>query len=867
MDFDSSEEEDEYLATYIDRHREKLKETQPVVDTANIQDNLFIAKGEIAVLKEKYEKSEKLNVSNTTSYLKEKEQLISKYEDELNQLKSEISALNHEKTFLNHKLKVSSRKFEYENDSNSMIIDSENNVMSKSSPAVLNKIKDLSNSSILEKRKKRDEDIHNEILNDEVLPKRTLLKTSIFDKVPEDNDFIEDEPVNVKQKLESSTISVQNNTTKNLSQEIKPKKHFLNFKTTVKFNDNYNLLTLLIGYKLPSFEKTNIELLDINSKDDQIGTKFINMAREFVMKLSLSEFIIKLIENLEGYVKNFADRKIDIHYNNSIPLIISLMYQIVNFRPSVFTNVYLYYRIIKVYELIKEYEFVFKSKSILDAKLQKIIPKTDVVYFDFNDSTVKAKRFNIGIQSLEKNNENLFLKNHTSLLSTSYNDVQDSKSRQNNQQADEDDLLIDDGIGYIAKRNKWIDRQLSQKTDPELIKYRDINEIKDPVDYLYEMPSDHVEMVDYLIVIFSFDLFESLISNLDFIFGKKELFDNEDIDIVSEIYDCIKALFDIAFTTSYQPLILPILTSLNVFNDFLNINLKLNYKNYVIKFIDMINVQSEWLLKINLKNYLHKLPKKQSICSLKRFIGGKAISQRNTLDNYYSLLLNETCQLKTFENDDYIIVHEVCEDISCIMLDNIFDFINDWFNCFIYSKGDKKMIDNVDQNGILTTLLKNVTVILTTNFMACQGEKTKSDLVLKKRNTIKCIRILQMFHDRLNTLKLLLEKKPIRKNSEVEENEVSKNSIDSSNINSLNLEHLDKTNFENIKVVTDKMEHLIINDENWKKDLIVYVSRIIYQDQKNVLIKHELLKDFLTDLLDGLLTFEESESIYDALIL
>ena len=76
-------------------------------------------------------------------------------------MKSEISALNHEKTFLNHKLKVSSRKFEYENDSNSMIIDSENNVMSKSSPAVLNKIKDLSNSSILEKRKKRDEDIHN----------------------------------------------------------------------------------------------------------------------------------------------------------------------------------------------------------------------------------------------------------------------------------------------------------------------------------------------------------------------------------------------------------------------------------------------------------------------------------------------------------------------------------------------------------------------------------------------------------------------------------------------------------------------------------------------------------------------------------
>ncbi len=61
------------------------------------------------------------------------------------------------------------------------------------------------------------------------------LKTSIFDKVPEDNDFIEDETSKcVKQKLlESSTISVQNNTTKNLGQEIKPKSTSLNFKTTL----------------------------------------------------------------------------------------------------------------------------------------------------------------------------------------------------------------------------------------------------------------------------------------------------------------------------------------------------------------------------------------------------------------------------------------------------------------------------------------------------------------------------------------------------------------------------------------------------------------------------------------------------------
>lgn len=124
-----------------------------------------------------------------------------------------------------------------------------------------------------------------------------------------------------------------------------------------------------------------------------------------------------------------------------------------------------------------------------------------------------------------------------------------------------------------------------------------------------------------------------------------------------------------------------------------------------------------------------------------------------------------------------------------------------------------------------------------------------------------------MFHNRLSTLKLLLEKQSSKKISEIEEDEVTNNSLDMSNINSFNLAKLDASDYESIEKVTDKLEHLIINDENWKKDLIVYISRIIYQDQKNVLIKHELLKDFLTDMLDSLVTFEDSESIYDALIL
>lgn len=867
MEFDSSEEEDEYLASYIETHKNKLGQTQPITDVTNTKDDLFIAKGEIAVLKEKYEKTEKLIVTNTTNYLKEKEQLVKKYEDELNQLKSEISALNHEKTFLNHKLKVSNRKIDNELDGNSMINDSDINAITNSSPGLINKTKDLSNSSILEKRKKRDENIQNNSINDETTSKRTILKTSIFNKISDDESVLEDEPVSIKQKIELSNLSINNNTTKNVSQEDRKKRPFLNFKTTVKFNDNYTLLNVLADYRLPSFKKTVIELLDITIEGAQVGTVFINLAREHVMKKSLSEYIINLIEHLEELLREFANKKMINSHNKSIPLIISLIYQIINFRPSVFTNVDLYNRIIKAYELISEYEFVLKSKSILDAKLQKIIPKTDVTYFDFSDSIVKTKKFNLGIQSIDKNNDNLFLKNHTSLLSTSYNDVQPYKQRQNHQQSNEGDLSVDDGIGYIAKRNKWIDQQLLQKADPELLKYRNISEITDPVDYLYEMPCDHIEMVDYLIVSFSFDLFESLVSNLDFIFGKKELFDNEDVHIVNETHSCVKHLFDISFTTSYQPLVVSILSNCKIFNDFFSINFKLNYKNYILNFVNLINVQSEWLLKINLKNYLHKLPKRQNICSLKRFIGGSSVSQNNTLQNYYNLLLDESCQLKTFEQDEYIIIHDVCEYISSTILDNIFDFVDNWFTCLLYNKVDKKMIDNVEQNGILTSLLKNVTTILTTNFVACQGEKTKPDLPLKKRNTIKCIKILQMFHNRLSTLKLLLEKQSSKKISEIEEDEVTNNSSDMSNINSFNLAKLDASDYESIEKVTDKLEHLIINDENWKKDLIVYISRIIYQDQKNVLIKHELLKDFLTDMLDSLVTFEDSESIYDALIL
>lgn len=867
MDFDSSEEEDEYLASYIETHNNKIGQTQPNTNVANKKDDLFTAKGEIAILKEKYEKTEKLIVANTTNYLKEKEQMVKKYEEELNQLKSEISALNHEKTFLNHKLKVSSRKIDNELDSISIINDSDSNLITNSSPGLINKTKDLSNSSILEKRKIRNENIQNNSILDETVPKRTILKTSIFNKISDEVTIPEDEPVSIKQKIELSNISINNNTTKLVSQDDRKKRHFLNFKTTVKFNDNYTLLNLLSDYRLPSFQKTVVELLDITIDDAQVGTVFINLAREHVMKKSLSEYIINLIEHLEELMKKFADKKMINSHNKSIPLIISLIYQIINFRPSVFTNVDLYNRIIKTYELIREYDFVFKSKSILDAKLQKIIPKTDVTYFDFSDSTVKIKKFNLGIQSIDKNNENLFLKNHTSLLSASYNDVQPYNQRQNHQQSNEGNLSVDDGIGYIAKRNKWIDQQLLQKADPELLKYRNISEITDPVDYLYEMPCDHIEMVDYLIVSFSFDLFESLVSNLDFIFGKKELFDNEDVHIVNEIHSCIKHLFDVSFTTSYQPLVVSILSNCKIFNDFFSINFKLNYKNYILNFVNLINVQSEWLLKINLKNCLHKLPKKQNICSLKRFIGGSSVTQNNTLQNYYNLLLDESCQLITFEQDEYIIIHEVCEYISSVILSNIFDFVDNWFTCLLYNKVDKKMIDNVEQNGIITSLLKNVTAILTTNFIACQGDKTKPDLPLKKRNTIKCIKILQMLNNRLSTLKLLLEKQSSKKISQIEEDEVTNNSMDIRNINSFNLDKLDVSDYESIEKITDKLDHLIIKDENWKKDLIVYISRIIYQDQKNVLIKHELLKDFLTDLLDSLVTFEDSESIYDALIL
>ncbi|XBW37387.1 hypothetical protein QEN19_002967 [Hanseniaspora menglaensis] len=848
-EFDSSDAEDEMLLSYVDSYRKQLAQKQQhqtqiklqatQIDSisesktfspekemsVDLKSDLHIARGQVSVLKEKIIKVENQNKESKELFLTEKDQLESKYLEELETLKQEISKLNDEKDFLKQKLQQSKRQFyPSTNFSGNTSVDTQENKIVKKDEKASENGQTLSNTAFQLLKKKTD----NTFLIEE--SKKTFdvkIETEAYD------DVCDEEPINIKQKVEPPK---------------RKKRPLLNFKTTLKFNDNYNLMVHLTKYKIPGMPETVIYYLDTESTSDddffktnKLGSNLLSYGNDLVITETLSKFIELLLDfclSKFNYILEMENEE----DNKYIPFLLALIYQIITYRPSACDVEFLKNMFIVLFTKLTNFEYIFKLKSIYDPKLTMILSKYEVVDFSSFEGTSK-NWISLGTETSLVNDENLFLKQHTSLLSTSYNGG--------------NDFLMDEFEEYGSYKSRM-----------KNTKHKENHENEPPDDHLFKVPNYNSEFLDFLIVVYTFDILETTLSNIDFLLS--DLKEEENLNFncggFNELVDSYITIFKLSFTNSFQPLIQPLFNNVKMFSSIFSISCKLNLD--LNKFVDLITVQCDWLLKINLKNYLHKLPLKYHVVSLKRYInGGENISYTNLITPLLKIMADQINY--TPDCNKFIIIHKTCEHLSSNILKNMQLFLDKWFITYPHNSGAWIMSLDDAENSVISKILKSCTTLLTTNFLACQGSKAKKDLDLKRSNAVQCIKLLQLFQTNIDSFSDLLNSEIHEANTELPQNKKLKQVLTSSSqLANKNQTEADIQSIRNtLSYMNEKLSQLCISDESWKKELIVFTSRIIFQDQKNLLLKHELLKDFLRDLLDSLVTFDESEAIYDTLII
>lgn len=851
FEVDSSEEEDEMLLSYVDSYRQQLalkqqQQTQATqVKTADentesiseilptnedIKDELHIAKGQIAVLKEKYDKTETLNIKNRGLFLREKEQIENKLMNELNTLKKEINNLNDEKSFLKQRLKQANRNF----DSNSFA--DNNHLADVYEDTKLDDTKEATpdSSSKLHSKKRPSALKHNGITSNRK-DSKTEVKLEQISNEMKKNSYTDEEPRKVKPKLDAEKNAFRT-------------KSIFNFNSTLKFNDNYFLMSHLTKYKIPGMPETVIHYLNKSStsgndyfKNNALGSVFLKFGNDLIITEKLSKFIELLLDFCLTKINDIIGISSE-EDNKYIPFFLALIYQIINYRASACDIASLKNLFLVLGNNLSDFEYIFKLQSVYDLKLTMILPKYEVVTLESKKGISRAWT-DLGTETSLINDENLFLKQHTSLLSTAYNDGSD--------------VFMDEFEDYEYHKT-WF------KNKPHS------GEGAAPQDHLFEVPNFNSEFIDFLIVVYTFDILETIVSNIDFLINRQIEEESEEglrKNDFNELVDYYVNLFKLSFTNSFQPIIQPLFSNVKMFSNIFSISCKLNLN--LNKFVDLISMQCEWLLKINLKNYLHKLPIKYHIVSLKRYVnGGENISYVNLITPLVKIMSNEINQIP--DCNKFVIIHKACEVVTGDMLTNVKIFLDTWFVGYV--RANQNIAINLDdiENSVIVMILKNCTTLLTTNFLACQGSKNKKDLDLKRENAIKCIKILQLFKISIDTLSEIANRDKQETNQKLNSFTLKSDSNTSfSSTHSPNEQVADTIRIERdrMKSISTKLSQLFINDESWKKELVVFTSRIIFQDQKNLLLKHELLKDFLRDLLDSLVTFDESEAIYDTLII
>jgi len=280
----------------------------------------------------------------------------------------------------------------------------------------------------------------------------------------------------------------------------------------------------------------------------------------------------------------------------------------------------------------------------------------------------------------------------------------------------------------------------------------------------------------------------------------------------------------------------------------------------------IINDISEWLIQLNVNNILKTLPSKYNIHSLLRPI---VVSDR-TADLTVNLdkLMKDGVIYEPDKNKVFYIYFWNL-NLTKQILDNILVYL-------VFPK-NSPFILAAFQNEDLRGVLKNVIKLLAADYPLTLTQ-TGMDLVLLNEIMGKCLKIIQHCH--YLSLNLHTRTPPSSSTSTTtssNSNSHSSNKIGENHIGSNNSISSDNSTLTSITSRGKNLDNSsgsgldqtsILNDDQYKLELIVTLSRIVYQhDQRDHDSQSQsyILREICRDILDTLITPDESDYIYEAL--
>ncbi|KAL6947362.1 hypothetical protein ACO0QE_002245 [Hanseniaspora vineae] len=758
--------------------RTPLKQAPPSNPAHDLQ--LLLAKGEIAVLRSKLKALEVEREQDRKLFNEEKENNQQKYEKNLEDVKHDLNKLEDEKQFLKLQLKTTARMTNVHNKT----VD-QNASMNQSSNTIL----------------------QNETMPSD-LPSSETEHSVTHKKLKQLND-------------KKSKISIASDKkTGNAPSKTKIKLHF---RPKTHTDENLVLLNRVLKNKIPGLLHPCVYYLDRRSGHTEFHDYAINIVSEY----SLNKFIESILDYWLQQINdilNTESKKTELPSDHTryIPFILSILCEIVKFRPSACDVDILVNLFIVIKRMISTFEYVFKFTALDQRQNSKYLQKYAV-----------HSRASI-TKSAKDGQENWEMLYPESEYTSCANGMRPGFPQ---------DVLTED-------------------------------------DSLFEIPTFHTEFVDIVIVIYSFDVLELISKSLSFQVQGKMNHEGDstapDDTLVSKIMtllDDLTYLYKLSNTISFQPIFHPIYNVSMMMEYFLQISQTLLHcfqiaksdtmeQKLFAKWQYLMADSSEWLIHLNLHNVLKTLPAKYNIHSLLRPIGSPYDAKSSNLEfgNLITSLETIMQDMVIYQPDGNAVTHIYFWNLLLTkqILSNI--------SKYLFMLSTSEMVDF--KSDEIKNILNNVIKLLSVQYPFLL-KQTGKDFPLLQDIVVRCLRIIQHCHNMsLHTFHdAAARSSDLSKHSEPwMEGGLMKTAQRSTASGS--------THSTSQRSASDS----VLNDEKYKLELIVTFSRIVFQNKEgeDVFVKKDksvsngntsslIIKEICRDMLDTLITPDESDVIFDTL--
>ncbi|SSD60439.1 uncharacterized protein SCODWIG_02200 [Saccharomycodes ludwigii] len=529
-------------------------------------DELAMAKGEVAVLRDKINELTLKRENDRKNYLMEKQTLSDQNLGTINNLKQELNRLESERQFLKLRMK---------------------NHMHQSLPA--------------------DSQIPSNVTTTAVItnPENVLKKRKLLENKESGSSTL------VHFSSLSSPSSPSSLPTPPIRLKLNTKKFILKNSS---HNDNLLLLETLWKHKIPGCCKLAMHYLDeLEFKGQKIGPGFHAFALSIVSSLTLNKFIEFILDYLLQIINQiFETTPTELL---PIPFMLVLVYIIIKFRPSATDSQLL----LDLFKAIKN--FVYQLDSVLTK------PKATPSFTTNN--TNFANTFNSAVANISKHGgSNNF--DHRSVFRSDTTIIDSKKYLENGNwlyTVDNTDLPIrfdryspfsDNGNDSNTNLNTASNKQHRHNNSDTAAKGFNImdDEYFDEGYYptTVSVPTFQTEFIDILIVMYSFDILEAISENL--YTCSININSTGNIDL-TPLQEDLNYLCNKTFTISFQPIPQIIFNVCMIFSHLVKIvNNKIPQHWWSEKFTKIST-----FLDINIQHSLKILPPKYNIHSLSRRVG------------------------------------------------------------------------------------------------------------------------------------------------------------------------------------------------------------------------------------------------------